>query len=104
MRRKFGLVVLISAGAGLLVLVASSPAQKKADEKFFADKVAPLLQNHCLECHAGKNARAGLDLTTRASLLTGGEHGPAVVPGKADMSLLIKMIQGPKAKMPQKGD
>lgn len=104
MQRKLSLAVLIIAGAGLLLLVASAPAQKKADEKFFADRVAPLLQQHCLECHAGKKARAGLDLTRRESILTGGEHGPAIVPGNADMSLLIKMIQGPNAKMPQKGE
>ncbi|MFP6701676.1 MAG: c-type cytochrome domain-containing protein, partial [Planctomycetaceae bacterium] len=39
------------------------------------------------------DAEGGLVLTSRASLLEGGETGPAVVAGQADASLLIQLIE-----------
>ena len=37
---------------------------------------------------------ANLDLRTRESMLKGGDKGPALVPGKADQSLLIHRVTG----------
>src|SRR4051812_848550 len=97
---------LLAAGGAVLVLAlaAVSPGQNKAGVQFFTDRVAPLLKQRCLECHSGPKARNGLDLSTREHLLAGGDSGPAVVPGDAAKSFLIKMVSGPKAKMPQKGE
>src|SRR4051812_48912663 len=95
------LPVLVCAA---LAFVPATGGQKKVDTKFFAATIAPIFQNRCLECHSGPKARNGLDLTTRAGALAGGESGPAVVLGDAGKSLLVKMVSGPKAKMPQKGE
>src|SRR5262249_28745439 len=43
-------------------------------------------------------------LSTRQSLLAGGDNGEAVIPGKADRSLLIAQISGTRPAMPRKGN
>src|SRR5712691_10992136 len=82
----------------LAALGLAQPTRPKADEKFFADKVAPILKKNCLSCHNSAKARGGLDLTTHDSTLTGGDKGPALVPGDPAKSLLVKMIRGPMPK------
>jgi hypothetical protein len=68
-------------------LVSADDQQKKFDQQ-----IAPLLASRCLECHRGADARGGLDLSTRASVLAGGDSGPAMVPGNVDDSLLLQRI------------
>jgi mono/diheme cytochrome c family protein len=105
MRSAFGISTLLA-----LVLLGAQPpsatdhagAQEK-ESSFFAQRVAPLLQQSCLDCHNAAKRRGGLDLTTRDSMLKGGMEGPAVLPGNADKSLLIQLVSGPKAKMPRQG-
>ncbi|MBY0528387.1 MAG: PSD1 and planctomycete cytochrome C domain-containing protein [Gemmataceae bacterium] len=71
---------------------------------FFEIQVKPILQAHCLSCHGGeKKIKGGLNLTSRAHLLKGGETGPAVSTDKPDDSLLLKAIQYRDMKMPPKG-
>jgi hypothetical protein len=84
---------------------ASASAQDAAAINFFETKIRPLLVEHCYECHAGKKSRGGLALDSREGLLQGGDKGPAIVPGKADESLLIRSIRHttPNLKMPKKG-
>ncbi|MDA7888761.1 DUF1549 domain-containing protein, partial [Akkermansiaceae bacterium] len=75
-----------------LLLLASSFL--RADE-FFAGKVEPLLQKHCFKCHshdAGK-MKGGLTLDSQSGWATGGDSGPAIIPGNPDESLLIKAIR-----------
>ena len=63
------------------------------DAEFFEKRVRPVLHEHCVECHGPKKQKAGLRLDTREALLQGGDSGPAVVPGKADASLLLKAVR-----------
>jgi hypothetical protein len=58
----------------------------------FRKQVRPILEQNCLRCHGGKAVESDLDLAERDGLLKGGQHGPAVVPGKAKDSLLVKLI------------
>ena len=60
---------------------------------FFESKVRPLLLAKCGQCHGDKQAKGGLRLDSRAGWVTGGESGPAIVPGKPDESLLIKAVR-----------
>ena len=39
---------------------------------------APLVEHRCARCHSGDEPKGGLDLTTRAGLLAGGDSGAAV--------------------------
>jgi len=60
--------------------------------EFFEAKVRPILVANCLECH-GDEQEGGLRVDSREALLKGGESGPAIVPGNATESLLIKAVQ-----------
>jgi len=48
----------------------------------------------CQQCHGTAVQMSKLSLATRASLLQGGSHGPAIIPGNAADSLLYKRITG----------
>jgi formate dehydrogenase gamma subunit len=50
---------------------------------------AELFQSKCGQCHTGEAAMNGLDLSSYAGLLTGGNSGPAVVVGDPESSMLI---------------
>ena len=73
-----------------LALAASAGA-----DDFFDTKIAPILQQRCLECHshASGKMKGGLTLDSKAGWAAGGEHGPALIPGDPDQSLLLKMIR-----------
>src|SRR5262249_46785766 len=92
------------AVAWLAGFVSLSGAARAAQEQsYFIRRIAPIFQEKCVRCHNPKKSKGGLDLTRGAALLEGGESGPVVVPGKASGSSLVKLISGPKPKMPLKG-
>jgi hypothetical protein len=64
----------------------------------FESDVFPILQIRCFKCHGDGKLEAGLDLRRRFTMLKGGEHGPAIVAGKPDESLLVRRIE--KGEMP----
>ena len=67
----------------------------EADE-YFTTKVEPILKERCFECHsheAGK-MKGGLTLDAKSGWVSGGDSGPAIVPGKPDESLLIQELLG----------
>ncbi len=69
----------------------------------FKKHVKPVLVERCLKCHGGRNVESELDLSERDGLLKGGTTGPAIVPGKARESLLVKLISHErKPHMPHK--
>ena len=86
-------------------LMANEPEFSSQDLEFFENDIRPLLVAHCLKCHGddAKKIRGGLLLNSRASMLKGGESGPAVVPGNPAESLLIKAVHYDEFEMPPKG-
>jgi hypothetical protein len=71
---------------------------------FFEAKIRPVLVDNCLKCHGETKANGKLRLDTKANVLKGGINGPALVPGKAGESLLLKAIRhsDPDLMMPSK--
>jgi hypothetical protein len=60
------------------------------DQVSFKNQVVPFFMNYgCDGCHG---ANGGLDVQTVAQLLRGGFHGPAVVAGKADSSIIVRKL------------
>src|SRR5438105_14050362 len=57
----------------------------------FGTEIIPVFQRNCLPCHNAKDAKGDLVLETPATILKGGEDGPAVVPGKGGESMLLKV-------------
>ena len=62
-------------------------------EDHFEAKIRPLLIGSCFRCHGNTKTSGALRVDSRDALLTGGESGPAIVPGKPEESLLIQAIQ-----------
>ncbi len=89
-----------------LLLLASAVASAAEDTAFFETKIRPVLVEHCYSCHSpeAKKIKGGLLLDTREGSRRGGDTGPAVVPGDASKSLLIKAIRyaDPDLEMPPK--
>ena len=71
----------------------------------FNSQVAPILQKNCLACHSSATKMGGLVMESYAALMKGGAHGAAIVPGKADQSRMILMLEGKvQPRMPFGGD
>jgi cytochrome c553 len=71
----------------ILLLVACAPAF--AAPAYEAARA--ILESRCAACH-GQAQTSGLDIRQRETILKGGKRGPAVIPGKADESLLYKVV------------
>src|SRR5437773_256024 len=61
-------------------------------------EVDAIFSKHCLDCHESKEPEANLVLESFETLMKGGESGVAVVAGKCDESLLVRMIEGKAVK------
>lgn len=87
------------------VLLSAACRSLTAAEIDFAHDVAPILKQHCGQCHTGDQKKGGLSLNTRESLLSGGESGHVVVVGKSTASELLKRITTTDGdlKMPPEG-
>jgi hypothetical protein len=68
--------------------------------KFFENEVRPLLVKRCYECHSADEASGELQLDSLAAMLSGGESGPAIVPGKPAESMLVEAINYESLEMP----
>ena len=97
----------------LLILICCLPVHAQADDAtpteeqldFFERKIRPVLVERCYECHAADadELQAGLLVDSRESLRSGGDSGPAVIPGDLDDSLLISAIRYESFEMPPDG-
>ncbi len=86
-------LLLVAPAAKKPVLAAPQGAPAPNTPEFYTARVQPIFQANCNRCHAGLNHRGGLQMDTQAGLLHGGHHGPALVPGHPEQSLLIKLIR-----------
>jgi len=92
----------------LALLLAAVPAAaddaQRAALAFFEKEVRPILVKRCHECHSGKMQKGGLRTDHLGYLKTGGDTGPAIVPGKPEESPLIEAVrrENPDFQMPPK--
>jgi WD40 repeat protein len=83
----------------LLVQTVAQPVLKPIEVKIpsrkesvsYAKEVADILADKCAGCHGAALAENRLNLESVAGMLKGGKRGPAIVPGKADLSRLFTM-------------
>ena len=86
-------------GVGLKQGEGSASAEKQALSVVTEQEIkVTIFESKCITCHGKWKQEANLDLRTRASLLKGGNSGPALVPGKPEESLVFKRIAA--AEMP----
>ena len=85
---------LAAIGVALAIL-ASGPA-RGADDDFFESRIRPLLVDRCTGCHssaAGAKRSGALALDSRDGWHSGGDSGPAIVPGDPEASLLFRAVK-----------
>jgi hypothetical protein len=72
-----------------------APAVVIAEDKVtFEQHVRPIFKVYCLDCHGGGDKLKGkLDLRLRRFAVRGGKSGPALIPGDASTSRLLKRLK-----------
>jgi len=102
------LSILFACFVSAAALAADDEAQREG-AKFFENEVRPILAQHCFECHGEKKQKGGLRVDHIGYLKTGGDTGPALVPGKPEESPMIEAVHyqnkdfqmPPKQKLPE---
>jgi len=85
-----------------LAHVPASRADAPDPLVFFEQRIRPLFVESCQECHGPTKQKGGLRLDHRDGWATGGDSGPALVPGSPDASRIVHAIryENPKLQMP----
>lgn len=83
-------------------LVIEHPLEVPSGPLSFARHIEPIFQdNGCIGCHGSGGGFGGLDVTTAAAVLEGGDGGPAIVPCDASASWLWQRVRD--CEMPATG-
>ena len=84
---------------------SDTPITQRSGDIFFTESIQPILEDHCYECHGFNSRKGNLSLANRETLLTGGDSGPVVVPGKPEESLLSTAVDysSDELQMPPSG-
>lgn len=64
---------------------------QRAEAVQFQKDILPLLQKSCLACHSASEKQGALVLETPQTMRTGGDSGPALIPGRGAESLMLKL-------------
>ena len=78
--------LVIALGPNIVVVA------DETGDALFENQIRPVLLEKCFSCHGGNKVSGGLTIDSREGLMTGGDSGPSIVPGKPDESLLIMAI------------
>lgn len=94
------------AALGLAVLVSSAVAADAGKPITYDDHVAAIFKRHCFQCHGETKQKAGLDLSSFASLMKGSTGGAVVVAGRSNASRIVELITAEDAseRMPPEND
>ena len=90
---RFSLLAL-SLSAALHPLHAAAPVD-------YVKEVKPLLATACVQCHSSSRPKGGFRLDTAAAALKGGDSGDAILRGRAQESLFIRLLDGAHDDIPQ---
>lgn len=94
MKRTLLFLVSLIVGSilSLGIAVAQDTSSTKAPKEIsYSKDVAPILQKFCTSCHnADDEHPSELYMDTYETLMKGGKHGKAVLPGNSKESMLIQ--------------
>jgi cytochrome c553 len=104
MERFHRSVTFLFPAVWLLAAASSQAADPTPEqEKFFEEKVRPVLVANCYKCHSDKAQKGDLRLDSAEAAMAGGESGAVIVPGKPEESLLVEAINYESLEMPPDG-
>jgi hypothetical protein len=98
--------VAVVSVIGVGVVPATREACAAQQKMSFAEDVMPILRGRCVSCHAPGGPgfeKSGLDLTSYQGLMKGTKNGPMVIPGDAQSSNLMWLLDwraSPEIRMP----
>lgn len=95
-RLQFAVAISIAFG-----LLSTGVLAADVDPISFESDIQPLLAEKCGKCHSSTVQKGGLDLSSFASLMIGGESGDPAIADSIDDSPLWTMIEG--GEMPPDG-
>lgn len=79
----------------LILLTAQVDSIQAADSQIdYSKQIAPLFRKYCESCHNVDDPEGKFAIDSYSSLLKGGKHGPALLPGDSKSSRLIRMVKG----------
>ncbi len=92
----------ICCAVGCIALMGQGNVFADKSTDFFETRIRPVLVEHCYQCHSAdaRNIRGGLLLDSRNGWESGGDSGPAVVPGNPEDSLLMSALRHDSFEMP----
>ena len=86
-----------------VIALADAPKLEAKHRRAYVNDVQPVFSRNCIGCHAGSNAKAGLNLTNLDGLLKGSKNGAVIEYGNSSSSSIYQMIQKDAQKhMPPK--
>jgi hypothetical protein len=92
----------------LLICLVGGPvnfSRVLADEPVQFDQIKTILSERCLHCHGETEREGGLRFLGQEDLITRNDSGePAVVPGEADNSELLRRVTNEDERMPPEGE
>jgi hypothetical protein len=90
------------------LLAADSPAPADGQQRpapDYASQIAPIFKKYCAGCHNDGDREGDFSLESYAALQKGTPHGPALKPGNAAGSRMIRQLTGKsRPAMPPKGE
>jgi len=101
-----GAIVAVVSVIGVGVFPAAREACAAQQKTSFAEDVMPIFRGRCVSCHAPGGEgyeKSGLDLTTYQGVMKGTKNGPMVIPGDAQSSNLMWLLDwraSPELRMP----
>ena len=97
------------AGAATPIAVIASADTVGGGHLDYARDIEPIFAANCVKCHNESKKKGGYRLDAKDRVFAAGESGNVpIVPGKADESRIVKMLEGKgefaDSIMPPKGD
>jgi len=93
--------IFFASFAALLIFLAGARAAEVDPARIppaattqidFAHDIQPILERSCLKCHSGEKPKGKFSLTTRETLLKGGQDQVDILPGHSAKSPLIHFV------------
>jgi len=89
---SFSLAWLLAGSLPLFAVGDSASSDIATDSDLFVEHVQPLLAAKCISCHGPEKQEGNLRLDSLTAATTGGDRGPAIVPGDLGQSLFVQAI------------
>jgi len=104
LRQLAAIIVILAIWSGLFVGYlaltkpgkgpsSATPAPPVNMQVSFSADVLPIFEARCQRCHGPGRSEVGLRLHTYEDVLAGSSNGPVVVPGSAETSYLVDLIE-----------